>query len=148
MNVQFYPLDVKRDWHWVSQNLPVSLMDCTKGIIAVDVSSPDDEKRVGCVVLDSWTYSAVTSHIYMKSPMLIRHGFLEEVAEYVYGTCGKTLMIGLVAGDLPEVLKFDKKIGFREIAVIEDGVDVGIPMHVLSMRYDECKWFRKDKAAA
>ena len=143
MNVKFFPLVVERDWPWVSQTLGVKLCEDTKGIVAVDLES---NAPVAVCVLDSWSRSSVQAHIRVIRKMALRHGFLEEVANYVYGTCGMEVMIGVVPGNNEAALKLDKHIGFTEKHRVKDGYDKGVDYVIMEMTREECPWYSETLA--
>ena len=139
MIVKFFPLVVQRDWPWVSQTLGVKLCEDTKGIVAVDIGT---NAPVAVCVLDSWSHTSVQAHIRVIRKMALRHGFLEEVANYVYGTCGKEIIIGVVPGNNEAALKLDKHIGFVEKHRVKDGFDHGVDYVIMEMRKDDCRYYQ------
>ena len=147
MNIKFYPLDIPRDWAWVREHNPVVLMENTKGIVAVDISKPGGE-RVGVCVMDSWSHNSVQVHMFIQNSMLLRHGFLEAIGNYVFNTCQKELMIGLVPDDNDAALRLNAHIGFKEMYRIEDGYMQGIDMVLLEARREDlARWLQHEEAA-
>lgn len=141
MNVVFLPLDVERDWHWVTKELPVALCEGVKGIVAVDT---DTNAPVGVAVMDSWTYTTVQVHFAVMRPMVLKHGFLEEIADYVFNVCSKIKMIGLVPADNEKALKLDKHIGFKELYRLKDGYDFGVDYVIMELtRADAARWLNE-----
>ncbi len=138
--IRFYPLQIKRDWPMLTKHLPVLLCEDTQGIIAINGRGA----CVGACVMDSWSNTSVQVHIWIGNPMAIRHGFLHEIAEHVYVTCKRDVMIGIVPGDNAKALKFDKHIGFEEVARIKDGFNRGVDYVILEMRRENCRWLKEN----
>ena len=144
MRVEFIGLKVKRDWKWVTKVLPVRLCEDTKGIIAIDVET---NAPIAVCVMDGWTYTSVQVHFAIMRKMVLRHGFLEEVADFVFNKCGKDLMIGLVPGNNELALKMDSHIGFTEAYRVKDGFDKGVDYCILELRKEDCRWLEQPTMA-
>ena len=138
----FRAMDGPRDWGWIRERLPLKQVEDTKGIVA-----ERDGELVAAVVFDNWTFSSVSVHQVVTTPMVLRHGFFEEVAKYVYDTCEKYQMIGLVPGDKPDIKAFDEKIGFREVARIPNGHAMGVDTIIMTMTAEQCNFYCKEEAA-
>lgn len=136
MTVTFRALKPE-DWFWVHSRCAPKRVQDTKGIIA-----ERDGEIIAACVMDSWTWTSVQVHMAIDQPTVLRHGFLEEIAEYVFDTCDKKVMIGLVPGHIEAALKLNKHIGFTEIFRIEDGFNEGIPYVVMQLRKEHCRWLR------
>ena len=107
----------------------------TRGILAVE----DGHIKAFCV-FDSWTRTSVQAHIHIENPMVIRRGFLHEIARYVFKDCDRRVMIGLVPEDFDHALRFNRRIGFEEVCTIPDAYDVGIGYVVMKMTRESCRW--------
>lgn len=138
--MNFYPLVIERDWPHLAPIMQIKLCEDTKGILAVN----DEGKVVAAVVFDSWSNTSVQAHIWIENVFAIRHGLLREAARYAFEEAGCLVMIGVVPGNNAKALKFDKHIGFTEVARIKDGFDVGVDYHILEMRKEDCPWLRED----
>ena len=69
---------------------------------------------------------------------------LEEFCYYVFVTCGKEQMIGVVPATNEKALKFDKHIGFKEVVRIPDGFDHGVDYVVMTYLKSECKYIPQE----
>ena len=136
----FYPLVIKRDWHWVNPRLHRAICADTKGIVSVNERGEYD----AACVFDAWAPNSVQAHICIENPFVIRSGFLHECFDYVFNQCGRGIMLGPVPSDNKEALRFDKHIGFTELGRIKDGYDIGIDWVILEMRKENCRWLRKE----
>ena len=112
MNVIFRPF-TPNDWKWVNEQIPLLWVEDTSGIIAVDT---DTGEPVGATIFDNWTQNSVQTHFIITSPMVLKHGLLEESYGYIFGFLGKKYMYGLVPGDNEAALKFNTKMGWTEKA--------------------------------
>lgn len=141
MNVFFQGLDEDM-WYLAKAKIGVRAVEDMRGVFARDA----DTKVVlaGCV-LNNWTYSAVHAHIWIDNPMVLRHGFLEEVANYVFNTSGKELMVGMVPGDNAEALKLDEHIGFKEKYRIKNGYMHDVDYVIMeATREDLARWLPQE----
>lgn len=131
MRVEYHPLIVGRDWKWIHEQLPLTLAEDIRGIVAVDL---DKQERVAAIVLYGWTANSVMAHVVIKNPMVLRHGLIEEFKNYVFNTCGRGIVIGVVPSDNHKALRFDSHLGFKEVYRVKDGYEVGNDMVVMEMR--------------
>jgi len=133
---RFAVLDVDRDWDWIHSELPLGLIDDTTGIIVVDRHG----FYAAACIMDSWTNTGLCVHMIIKQPMVLRHGFLQRIADMAFVYAGKKVMIGMVPANNKKALKLDKHIGFKEIYRIRDGYDEGIDYVILELRREDCRW--------
>jgi len=133
MKVEFHNMVVGRDWGWICENLPLSLSEDLRGIIAVDV---DKQERIAAVILYGWTENSVMAHVIIKNPMVLRHGLIKEFKRYVFDVCKRSIVIGTVPSDNHKALRFDTHLGFKEIHRIKDGYEIGNDIVIMEMRSD------------
>lgn len=142
MKVEFREFHGPSDWGLVQEHMPLKRVEDTGGIVAVDAET---NETVAMVVMDSWTWNSVQIHQIVINPLVLRHGFFEEVADYVFNVAEREIMIGLVPSDNDKALSMNKKIGFEEVARIKDGVNFGIDIVILQMHKTQCKfWTERD----
>ena len=146
MNVSFYPIDRDRDAHGMFKHLPYILEAQAKGIIAVD---NDTGKPIAFAIFDRWTASSATGHWWIGDPLVLRHGFFEECADYLFNTCKLKQLMGYIAENNTESFKLAKSIGMTELFRIKDGFDEDVDMIVLSLHVDDAgRWLTNQKEAA
>jgi len=111
----------------------------TKGIIA------ETKHRLHAFcIMDSWTKTSVQAHLHIENPMVIRHGFLHEIAQYIFVTAERQCIIGLVPEDFDWAVKFNRKIGFKELCTIPDAYDFDIGYVVMHMdRESGARWLEE-----
>lgn len=111
----------------------------TKGIIAIRAGRP-----LAFCILDSWTRGSVQAHLHIDNPIVIKHGFLHEVAQYVFVTAERHAIIGLVPEDFDWAIKFNRKIGFKELCTVPNAYDVGIGYVIMHMdRESGARWLEE-----
>lgn len=112
------------------------------GIAAIDESG----KVEALCMMDSWSYNSCQIHIWIDNPFVLRHGFAEEVFEFIFSKeSGRTKAIGITPSDNQKARKFNAHIGFREIAVVKDGYKQGVDYIVTELNKNECKWIAQPK---
>lgn len=128
---------MSRDWQWLSERAMCALCEDTKGITALR-----GDKIVAAAAFDSWTYTAVTAHIAIDDPLVIRAGFIDEIMRYVFDTCGKQMIVGIAHSKNRALLRFIEKLGFKELYRVVDGYDYGIDIVVSRLNKDD--WEKRD----
>lgn len=133
-----FTFEALREWHWPQipdEGRPTPSVEL-KGIVALD----DSGTLVAAGMFDSWTFSSCQMHIYIKNPFVLKHGFAEELFNYAFNTCGKTVVIGVTPADNERALKFVKNIGLEEILRIRDGYKEGVAQVITQLRREDCRW--------
>lgn len=114
------------------------LCEDTQGIVALNERG---EMQAVCV-MDTWSHNAVQIHMWIKNAFVLRHGFAEEIANFIYGS-GRDLILGVTPADNKMALKFNKHMGMVEQFRIPDGYDKGIDYVVTVMRKEDCRWLEQ-----
>ena len=125
-----------RDLGYMPQNARPNMCEDTKGIIAWG----DDDIPVAVCVLDTWSFNSCQIHIWIENAFVLKHGFAEEVFNYVFNTSGRNMIIGVTPSDNPKALKFIKHIGFVELFRIKDGHQQGVDYVVTEIRKEKCRY--------
>ena len=81
MKIWYKAFDAKEDWNYVYTRAKPNLVDDTCGIVAVDLET---NTRVGAAIFDRLTPSGAQVHIMIDNPLVHRHGFLIEAADFVF----------------------------------------------------------------
>lgn len=132
----FKPLTRDDEWNWIrARARPVRCED-SQGIVAYD----DTQKIAACCVMDSFNTDSCNVHFAIDRPMVIKYGFLHEIARHVFITCNRQRMFGMVPANNEKALRLDQHIGFREVARVPDGYATGVDYVVLRMDRDTCRW--------
>ncbi len=138
MKYHFKPMQSEDEWKWATERTQATECEDTKGILALN----EYNDIVAATIMDSWSYNSVIMHIAVDDIWCFKHGYPEEVFNYVFNTAGKGIAIGITPGDNPKALSFNKRIGFEVIYRIRDGYKVGIDYVVQEFRKENCKYLR------
>jgi len=138
VNVQFRALDGPRDWSWITERVTLLQTADTKGVVACD---QDTGRVLAAVVFDSWTHTAVRVHPVIENKMVLRHGFLEACADYVFTLCGRKVVLGLLPANRQAAMRFGRRLGFTTHCVVPDGVMDGVGLVVMSLRRENCRFW-------
>ena len=138
-------LNGPRDWDWVKKYVPLLRVEDTCGMIAVNEETGE---RVGAVVLDNFLNNSCQATIILRSPMVLRHGFLETCFDAIYNGFGKDYIYCLVAATNTKSLRLCERLGGIEQMRIKDGFKQGVDFIVLEIHKSRCKFYSENKRAA
>lgn len=65
-----------------------------------------------------------------------------EAFHYPFVQAGVKYVFAAVAGNNHKALRFDRKMGFEEHSVFEDGWCDGVPLYILKMSRENCRWIK------
>ena len=131
------------DITWLREHVQCVLCEDTKGIVA-----ERDGAIVGMMVADSWTANSCQVHNAVTDTLAFKHGLHVEFADYVFGVCGRKMMIGLVPSDNAKAIKINNHYGFTQIACVPDALSDGVDYLVMQMTSDECRYYQEKAHAA
>lgn len=137
MKLHFRSLHIPSDWLWVRAQVPVIRTEETTGIVAQDVETGD---IVGAAVFDNWCGNSVQGHFMIKSPVVLRHNFLETCLGYVFNEAGREVMLGFVPGNNEKAIRFNEHMGFEIVHVVPNGYADGVAYMIMQMRKDQCNY--------
>jgi hypothetical protein len=101
----------------------------------------DDGKILGVVGFDGWNGASCQLHIAGEGNWVTRQ-FIRCVFDYAFNTAKLKVLFGIVPSGTVQALKFDKHIGFKEIANIQDAHPDG-SLYILSMKREDCRYLEK-----
>lgn len=81
-------------------------------------------------------------HSVITRPDLVSKSVVRETFEYPFMVCGCEAIIALVDSTNAQALKFNTKLGFKEVHRIPNG-GPDADMIVMQMLRSECRWLRK-----
>ena len=128
---------------WITEKIDLLKVADAKGIAA----ESDDGRILGVCMMDTWLENSVQIHIAASPACFRKYTFLREVFNYIFITANRQIAIGIVNSDNQKALKFDKKLGFIEIARIKDGCKTGVDTVLLELRRENCIWINNMKEA-
>jgi hypothetical protein len=139
--IYFKPMTNMLEWTWIKERTHAIRCEDTQGIVAYR-----EGEIQAAAAFDSFTDSACSVHIAMDNPFAIKYGFLREIANHLFITCGRKRIFGLVPSNNVKALAFDYKIGMKELTCIPNAVAEGVDYVVLHMPKEECVWLHKEPA--
>ena len=142
--IKFKPLTTDEEWLWFKERTHVLRCEDTQGIVAIDGTAG----ILAVLVADSFSPDSCNVHMAIDNPLVIRSGFLHEVGRHLFHTCGRSHIFGLVPSTNKRAIKFDKHIGFTEVACIPDGVGTGVDYIVFRMDKADCPWIEQMREAS
>lgn len=137
MKVHYRELHGPTDWGWINLHNPILRVEDTNGIIAID---EEKNETIAAAIFDNWTHNSVQMHMVVTNPMVLRHEFLERIADYVFNAGQKKAIYALVPGDNDKALKLNKHLGMTEIVRLPEAYKDGIDYVVLEMKKENCKY--------
>ncbi len=137
--MKYVAFDQGEHRRYVESVLTVPISKATRGIVAMDKKG----QTVGVCLADGWTHTACNVHVSVQRPMCLRRLF-NEFAGYIFVTCEKQIMIGIVEATHSRALKLNKNIGFKEIYRLEDGYAAGVDQVVMRLNKADCRFIHKD----
>ena len=140
--IHFVPLE-QRHWLHIPKEARPRYCEDTRGIVAEDTQG---NVQAVCI-LDTWTENACQIHIYIKNPFVLKHGFQQEVFNFVFGS-GRELIVGVTPSDNHKALKFIRHMGFEDVTVIPDGYSKGVDFVITQLRKENCAWIAKPSLQA
>lgn len=144
MKLHFREMHGPSDWGWINQQVGVLQVEDTTGIIAVDT---DTNTTVGGCVMDNWTANSVQAHFMISSPLVLRHGFLEECFDFMFNHKDVKYIYGMVPADNEKALKLNKHMGFTERLRLPEAFADGVDYVVMELEKKACKHLPEVRAA-
>lgn len=109
----------------------------SQGVVAED----EQGNMQAIAIMDSWSANSCHIHVTILNPWVLRNGFQQEVFGFIFGAdSGRELVIGVTPDNNAKALKFNKNMGFVEIARIPDGCEVGVDYIVTTLKKQDCRW--------
>ena len=142
LNIKFRPFEPVSDWGWVNEICPIVYCEDTSGIMAYDT---DTFKTIGAFMMDNWTANSVQCHLMTTTPLLLRHGFLEYCADYVYNVRGVDNVYALVPANNEKAIKLDYHMGYKLKARLENAFEKGVDYLLMGMKREECIFLPKQE---
>jgi hypothetical protein len=137
MNILYRAFNGKDDWVWVCDQIPLTYVEDTCGIMAIDTNT---DKIVGAVIFDNWTDNSVQTHFIVTTPMLLRHGFLEYAYTFIFVEKGCKFMYGLVPSNNHKACTLNKHMGFTEKTRMTDAYADGVDFILMELKRENCKF--------
>lgn len=142
--IYFKPLTTQEEWDWTYNLCHQIRCEDSQGIVGYN-----EKGDIRCAaVFDSFTVDACSVHFAIAAPIVIKYGFLNEIARHLFITCGRKKIFGLVPSTNEKALRLDKHIGFTEVARIPDAIMDGVDYIVIRLDKKDCKWIPQEHREA
>jgi RimJ/RimL family protein N-acetyltransferase len=138
MNVLFRSL-CQGDMPVVCELIPMNVTSDTSGIVAYDERT---DKLLAVFVAQDWTATSVQAHQVILSPMVLRHGFFEECANYIFTKAARLKMYGIVPSNNEKAISVNEKVGFEELIRLKDACDVGVDYVLMELKRENCPYWK------
>lgn len=99
-------------------------------------------KILGVVGFDGWNGASCQMHVAGEGNWVTRE-LLRATFEYAFKVAGLKVVLGLVPSGNANALRFDRHIGFSEVARIKDAHPDG-ELIVLELRRENCRYLREE----
>lgn len=134
--MKFKALTTQEEWKWLDKRASPTRDEFSQGIVAYD----DKGKICAAFLACGFSHDGCEVHLAIDNPMAIRRGFLHECLGYIFNTRSRKRAFGLVPSDNAKALKFNRHIGFSEVARIPDGYATGVDYVVMRMEAEGNPW--------
>lgn len=97
-------------------------------------------KILGVVGFDGWNGASCQMHVAGEGNWVSRE-LIRATFDYAFNVAGLNVLLGLVPSGNEKALRFDKHVGFVEVARIKDAHPDG-ELVVLELRRENCRFLR------
>lgn len=122
----------------MKQAMPFTATEHQNGIVAYNAENHD---TLGVLVAQEWTHTTCIVHWVILNKFILRHGFLEEIANWLFTTAFRTKIYAPVNSDNEASLSVCEKLGFKEKTVLEDAYDDGVDIVLMELKREDCPYW-------
>ena len=115
----------------------------TRGIVA----EADDGSVAGMVVLENWSATSVFGHIQIENIRCTKL-LVEGVMDFVFNVCGMLYFLGILPSDNEKAMRLEKKLGFKEVYRLPNGLDHGVDAIYMCLAREEAAYLPLKEEAA
>lgn len=94
------------------------------------------------VGFDGWVGRTCCMHTVIQMPEKLNREMIRESFDYIFNTCQMQCVLGLVDSTNTSAVKFDTRLGFKEVHRISQGGIDG-DLIVFSMTRADCRWLKE-----
>ena len=84
----------------------------------------------------------------LTTPMLLKHGFLEECFGFIFKNQNVNFVYGLVPANNDKAVKFNTHMGFTVKTRLEEAYDVDVDYLLMQLKRKDCKYITELREAA
>lgn len=130
------------DWGFIQEHLDIPRVQDTCGLMCID---EETNETVGAIILDNiWNNCCVFSGV-ITTPMVLKYGFGEECADFVFEGLGREYLYAYVRSDNKKSLRFNKRLGFETQMIMPDAYADGVDYIVQKMHRDDCPFYFRNR---
>ena len=119
-------------WEWMARQTQIPWSTDLRTIASIR----DDGSISAAVAFGSWTPESCFMHVAFDNPHSLSKSLLKAALEYPFKSIGVKAIYGLTPKDFDKAIRFNKKVGFKQIAETVDCV-------LLELRREDCKYFKE-----
>ncbi len=140
MNIKNYRFDKETHWGWYTSRIPTNWSENMGGIVTIDT---DTGVPQAAVLYEDWTATSCTMSVIIDNPMVLRHNFLETAFHFVFNTSNRIKVFARIASKNKRSLSFVKRLGFTQVAILEDGCDLENDWIIFELKKEDCRYIEK-----
>jgi hypothetical protein len=133
------PLTDSREWNWTTHRTNVLRCSDTRGLVAWE-----GEHILAACVADNFGPDQCSVHLAIDNPIVLKHRFLETLAELLFLAEGRKRLFGMVPSTNRKALKFNDHIGFKEVARVPNGYMQDVDYVIMCMERVGCRWLPEE----
>ena len=118
----------------IRAHMPYAMTESTSGIVAYD---KDTTETLALFVGEDWTATSCSVHIVIIKSMVLRHGWLEAMGEYMFTRAARKKLYAVVPDNHKKSLRLVERLGFKQVARLEDAVADGIDYLVMELKRED-----------
>lgn len=119
-------------WDWMAKQTQIPWSTDLRTIASIR----DDGSIAAAVAFGSWTPESCFMHVAFDTPHSLSKSLLKAALEYPFKSIGVKAVYGLTPKDFDQAIRFNKKVGFKQIAETVDCV-------LLELRREDCKYLKE-----
>ena len=139
MKVLFRPF-APADLLTMKQAMPFSASENQNGIVAYDAET---HRTLAVLVAQEWTFTACFVHWVVLNKMVFKHGFIEEIANWLFTVANRRKVYALIQSDNKNSISVCEKMGFKEKSVLEEAYDEDIDFVLMEAKREDCPYWKQ-----
>lgn len=128
------PFRYDKHGQWMQERAHCNFCNDTTGVVI-----ENDGKPVACALADSWCPNSAMVHVAVEDPRALRK-LAKEFFTFVFVTSGRKLLLGTTPSNNIPALRLSAGMGFKQIAVIEDGYSPGVDFVLFQLKKENCRF--------
>ena len=137
MKVKFRAF-VNADVLTVREKMDYALTESTRGIVAYNAESAE---TLAIFLAEGWTETSASVHQVILNSMVIRHGWFEEIASFMFTVAERKKLFTIVPDNHVKAIKLNGKLGFTQVARLQEAYAVGVDYLLLELKRENCPYW-------